>query len=146
MAADPSPFLKLRVADGPWLERALPTLIAASDACEIDGGQLMHFDVRSDNICFRRGSALLVDWNLAAIGTRRLDVAFWLPSLQLEGGPAPENVLPDADCEAAVVSGFFASRAGLPGLPGAPGVRPVQLAQLRHALPWACRALGIGKP
>ena len=38
------------------------------------------------------------------------DTAFWLPSLHSEGGPAPEEVLPDASHWAAAVSGFFAER------------------------------------
>ena len=41
------------------------------------------------------------------------------------------------------MSGYFAARAGLPVIPNAPRVRAVQLAQLRTALPWAQRALGL---
>ena len=41
------------------------------------------------------------------------------------------------------VSGFFAARAGLPEIPVAPHVRGLQRAQLRAALPWAIRALGL---
>jgi hypothetical protein len=44
------------------------------------------------------------------------------------------------------MSGFFAARAGLPPIPTAPHVREVQLAQLRTALPWAARALGLPPP
>jgi hypothetical protein len=51
-----------------------------------------------------------------------------------------------ADDFAAYVSGFFASRAGLPAPEGAPGVRPFQLAQLEVALPWACRVLDLPHP
>ena len=119
----------------------------AADACRLDGDQLLHLDVRSDNICFRAdGSAVLVDWNLAVVGNARLDVAFWLPTLVAEGGPTPETILPDAGLESAFVSGFFAARAGQPPIPGAPAIRPLQLEQLRHALPWACRALGLPPP
>ncbi|HEV2472315.1 MAG TPA: hypothetical protein VGS41_06605 [Chthonomonadales bacterium] len=63
-----------------------------------------------------------------------------------EGGPAPENLLPDAPEIAAWVSGDFAARAGLPGIPDAPRVRGVQLLQLREALPWAARACGLSPP
>jgi hypothetical protein len=72
-----------------------------------------------------------------------IDLAFWLPSLHAEGGPPPEASLPDAPEWAAMVSGFFAARAGLPLIPSAPQVREVQLFQLRTALPWAVRALGL---
>ena len=103
--------------------------------------------MRSDNICFRaHGSAVLVDWNLAEIGNPRLDIAAWLPTLVAEGGPPPESILPDAGPEAAFVSGFFAARAGQPPIPDAPAIRPLQLEQLRHALPWACRELGLPLP
>lgn len=144
IADDPAPLLGTGVVSAAWLESSLPRLVEASVACPLDGEDLCHFDVRSDNMCFRPdGSALLVDWNLAEAGNGRLDIAFWLPSLEKEGGPPPEAVLADAGPEAAVVSGFFAARAGLPPIPDAPGVRPFQLSQLRYALPWACRALGL---
>ena len=90
-----------------------------------------------------RGSALLVDWNLAVLAHPDLDLAFWLPSLHAEGGPAPEEILPAAAPLAAVISGFFAERAGKPPIATAPGVRRVQRQQLRTALPWAARALGL---
>ena len=45
-----------------------------------------------------------------------------------------------------LVTGYFAARAGLPVIPHAPLVREVQLTQLRVALPWAARALGLPPP
>jgi hypothetical protein len=147
VAADPAPLLSTGIVSADWLQRALPVLLAAGDPSVIDGDELCHFDVRSDNLCFRAdGSAVLVDWNLAEIGNARLDVAFWLPSLVLEGGPSPESVLPNAASEAAIVAGFFASRCGLPQIPTAPTVRDFQKRQLTAALPWTCRELGIPEP
>ena len=144
---DPGPLLATGVVDARWLEVALPKLLEASDACPLDGDELLHLDVRSDNLCFRAdGSAVLVDWNLAVVGNARLDVAFWLPTLVSEGGPMPETVLPDAAREAAFVSGFFAARGGQPPIPGAPAIRSLQLEQFRHALPWVCRALDLPIP
>ena len=147
VAADPAPLLATGAVSSAWLDMALPMLLEVAGPEVIAGDQLCHFDVRSDNVCFRTdGSAVLVDWNLAEIGNARLDVAFWLPSLALEGGPPPESVLPDAAPEAAVVAGFFASRCGLPVIPDAPTVRDFQRRQLTTALPWACRALGLPAP
>lgn len=147
VADDPQPFLGMGWLDDRWLEAALPILRAAAAACPLDGTSLLHMDVRSDNICFRAdGSVVVVDWNLAACGPARLDVAFWLPSLATEGGPMPEEMLSDAGREAAVVAGFFAARAGQPIISVAPLVRRVQLLQLQVALPWACRELGIPIP
>jgi hypothetical protein len=147
VANDPAPFLAMGWAGAAWLERSLPALQAAAARCTVDGEAFLHLDVRSDNLCMLPdGSVKIVDWNLAGIGPPRLDIAFWLPSLAAEGGPAPESVLPDAPDEAALVAGFFAARAGLPIISVAPMVRVVQLRQLAVALPWACRELGIEGP
>lgn len=141
--ADPDPFLSLGLCSASWLERALPELILATDRCPVSGDAFLHLDVRSDNICLRDGKALLVDWNWAHTGNALYDVAFWLPSLLAEGGPAPAEVLPESGEMAAVVSGFFAPIAGLPQHPGAPTVRRLQLDQLKVALSWAIDALGL---
>jgi hypothetical protein len=147
VAEDPTPLLGTGIVSQRWLEAGLPTLLAASGPHVIAGSELCHFDVRSDNLFFRPdGSAVLIDWNVAEVGNARLDVAFWLPSLVLEGGPPPDAVLPDAAPEAAVVAGFFASRCGLPRIPDAPTVREFQRRQLIQALPWACRLLGLPDP
>ncbi|HYY74719.1 MAG TPA: hypothetical protein VE644_00190 [Gaiellaceae bacterium] len=143
---EPTPLLALGVCSREWLDGALPALVAAEDVCRLEGEALLHLDVRSDNICFREGRALLVDWSWAVRGNPVLDLAAWLPSLEAEGGPPPEAVLPEAPEAAAFMSGFFAARAGLPRIPTAPHVREVQLAQLRTALPWAARALGLPEP
>jgi hypothetical protein len=147
VADDPTRLLSTELVTQSWLDAALPTLLRASGPEIIAGRELCHFDVRSDNLFFRAdGSAVLIDWNIAEIGNARLDVAFWLPSLALEGGPPPEAILPAAAPEAAVVAGFFASRCGLPSIPDAPTVREFQRRQLTHALPWACRLLGLPDP
>jgi hypothetical protein len=145
--ADPSEFLSLDLCTADWLDHAGPILRAAAAAATLAGESVLHCDVRSDNLCFRRGSALLVDWNLASIGNPQFDVAFWLPSLAAENGPLPEDVAPQCPAElAAYVAGFFASRAGQAGIPHAPLVRQVQSQQLRTALPWAARALDLPQP
>jgi hypothetical protein len=66
--AEPSEFLSLAFCDADWLDKAGPVLRAAAAEAPLAGGGLLHCDVRSDNLCFRSGSALLVDWNLASIG------------------------------------------------------------------------------
>jgi hypothetical protein len=143
---NPEPLLSTGVCSREWLAAALPALVQANADAELDGDELLHFDVRSDNLCFRDGVAVLVDWNIASVGNGRFDVAFWLPSLRLEGGPEPWEVLPNAGPLAAAVAGFFAARAGLPPPQGAPTVREFQLRQLEVALPWAARELGQAPP
>jgi aminoglycoside phosphotransferase (APT) family kinase protein len=143
VARDPKPFLSLSLCSADWLEASLPTLVRAEEAAPLDGDRLIHLDVRSDNVCFVGDRAILVDWNWACLGNPDFDIAFWLPSLEAEGGPPPETFLPRAPELAAVVSGFFAAHAGLPDIPTAPRVRSIQKTQLGTALPWACRALGL---
>jgi hypothetical protein len=140
---DPSSFLSLGLCSASWLQGALPALVAASLPEYTHGDALLHLDVRSDNLCFRDGRAIIFDWDLATIGNPELDVAFWLPSLAAEGGPDPSSV---ADCRleiVAIVAGFFAARAGLPKVPRGPLVREAQKAQLQRALPWAIEVLGL---
>jgi hypothetical protein len=143
VAADPEPFLALGLASRSWLEAALPVLIAASARVQSEGREVTHFDLRSDNICRSPRGVVFIDWNGACLGNGALDTGFWLPSLQAEGGPRPEEVLPARPDIAAYVSGFFAARAGLPGIPDAPRVRTVQRQQLVPALAWAARALEL---
>ncbi len=143
VAANPKPFLSLRIADANWLDAALPILISNEERCTPSGESLCHWDLRSDNMCFAESRAVFVDWNLACLSNAKLDLGFWLPSLEYEGGPKPETIMPDAPEIAAWVSGFFAARAGLPGISDAPRVRVVQREQLETALPWAVRALGL---
>jgi hypothetical protein len=146
VAADPEPLLATGLCSRAWLEESLGALVRAGETAQLGGDDLLHFDVRSDNLCFVDGRAVLVDWNLACKGNGLFDVAFWLPSLSLEGGPAPWEVLPDAGPLAAAVAGFFAVRAGLRPPPGAPTVREFQRAQAAVALPWAAKELGLTPP
>ncbi len=143
VAADPQPFLSLGLVGDSWLRAALPVLLQIDAPAAVDGEALLHNDVRSDNLCFLDGRALFVDWNLACTGQPDWDVAAWLPSLEAEGGPPPEAILPDAGALAGIIAGYFASRAGMPLIPDAPRVRHIQRVQLRTALPWAVRALGL---
>jgi hypothetical protein len=148
VARDPAPFLALGLCGSGWLDAHLDALRAAAAGAPLDGPSLLHLDVRSDNLCLRRdGTAVLVDWNLTALGNPELDPTFWLPSLQAEGGPSPEEVLPGADPRlVAAVAAFFCARAGRPPIATAPRVRSVQLVQARTALPWAARRLGLPPP
>jgi hypothetical protein len=148
VARETDDFLALGLCSSQWLERNRPDLQAAAEAASLGGEALLHFDVRSDNLCFRGdGAAILVDWNWASVGNPWIDVATWLPSLHAEGGPAPEDAAPAVPPElAALVAGFFSAHAARPALSTAPLVRGLQLRQARTALPWAARALGLPIP
>jgi hypothetical protein len=146
VAADPRSFVALGLCSAPWLEGRLDALDAAARAAPLAGDALLHFDVRSDNVCLRGGRALFVDWNWATVGNADLDLACWLPSLHAEGGPPPDRVATGLGGFAAALAGFFCANAARPPIPTAPGVRRVQLEQARTALPWACRELGLPEP
>jgi aminoglycoside phosphotransferase (APT) family kinase protein len=150
VAADPGPFLSTGLCSASWLFDHLPALAHASSTAEIEGTAFLHFDVRSDNLCLRDRQAVLVDWNSACLGDPVLDTASWLPSLEAEGGPAPQVILrdetPGLPAIASLLAGYFCSRAGLPPIPQAPHARPLQLMQSRSALPWAARLLDLPPP
>jgi aminoglycoside phosphotransferase (APT) family kinase protein len=142
--ADPEPFLSLGLCSRDWLRDALPQLSAAAEAVRLGGDVLVHTDIRSDNLAFVDGAAKLVDWNWACGGHSLFDLAAWLPSLHAEGGPPPEKLMPTGGAElAAMLAGVWAAVAGLPPPPTAPRVRDAQIAQLRIALAWAARELGL---
>lgn len=142
---DPGPFLSFGLCSAPWLADVLPALHDSVARAPIAGESLLHFDVRSDNVAIAGDRAVLVDWNWACIGNPLFDRAAWAPSLRVEGGPPPEELVPDCPPGyPALLAGFWAARVGLPPPPGAaPGLRDLQLAQLEVVLPWAVRALRL---
>jgi hypothetical protein len=87
-----------------------------------------------------------VDWNLACAGNALLDVVGWLPSLRVEEGPEPWEVVSESGGLAALIAGYFASRAACRHRRPRRGSRPFQLAQAEIAVPWAARELGLFFP
>ena len=146
VAVDSEPLLSTGLCSPPWLKVALPSLLETGRTCVLAGEAFLHLDVRSDNLCVQEGRAVLVDWNLAHVGNPLLDMVGWLPSLKLEGGPDPWDLVPDSQGFAALLAGYFASRAGLPPPATAPRVREFQRRQAEIALPWAARELGLPPP
>jgi len=144
VAANPQPFLSLGLCTSAWLEAALPVLIAAELAVPLVGEDFLHLDVRSDNLCFLEGRTVLIDWNWSCAGNGTVDVAFWLPSLHAEGGPAPETILPDRPDMACAVSGFWASKTDL----SKHDVRrrQAEISVLKTAFAWAVRSLCLPQP
>jgi hypothetical protein len=120
-------------------------------ACE--GPTLVHGDVRADNVLLAPDGVVFVDWPQAAVGTAIFDVIAWAPSVVLEGGPPPEELLarhvpprpvdPDViTVLLAAVSGFFVERSLRPPPQGLPTLRPFQAAQGEVALAWLRRRTG----
>jgi hypothetical protein len=120
-------------------------------ACE--GPTLLHGDVRADNVLLDAGRVVFVDWPHAAVGSAAFDVIAWAPSVVLEGGPPPEQLLdrhvPPVDVDPDVVTvllaavcGFFVERSFRPPPPGLPTIRAFQAAQGAVALAWLRRRTG----
>lgn len=151
VAADPAPFLSLRLCSRAWLDAALPALLEVERTAPLAGDALLHLDVRSDNLCFvpvPHERVVLVDWNWAARGNPTMDVVAWLPSLRCEGGPEPWEVLTDDEGLSVLLAGFWARSAGLPPPPQPTGehLRAQQKRSLRVTLAWAARSLGLPAP
>jgi len=118
------------------------------------GDTLLHCDIRSDNVLIRDGGgAVFVDWPHAAVGVPVLDMVCWAPSVVLEGGPEPDELLAShalccgADPEvvttlAAAMAGFLVERSLQPPPPGLPTLRAFQSAQGEIALSWLQRRTG----
>ncbi len=96
---------------------------------------------------------VFVDWPHAAVGTPVFDLVAWAPSVELEGGPQPEELLAGhrpsrvADHDVVTVllvavSGFFVAHSLRPPPPGLPTLRPFQAAQGEVALSWLRRRTG----
>jgi hypothetical protein len=138
---DPAPFLSVGLRDAAWLDRALPIILAAVDSAPVSGDRVCHLDVRSDNLCFRDGRAVLVDWNWTSLANPAVDVAAWLPSVRVEGGPQPWEVMADGGAFGAFIAGVWAAVVGLPPPDTAPTVRDLQRRALAVALDWIDRDL-----
>ena len=139
----------------PWAARRLDRLAAleAGWPAASEGETLLHCDVRSDNLLFESGGVVFVDWPHAAVGAPVLDVVIWAPSVALEGGPEPEQLLalhplarradPGAvNALLAAVAGFFVAHSLRPPPPGLPTLRPFQASQGEVALAWLRRRTG----
>jgi len=139
----------------PWATARLDELarLEAGWAEASIGETLLHADVRSDNVLLTEERVVFVDWPHACLGAAWLDLAGFLPSLAMQGGPRPwevfeahplgrnaprERVLPLI----AAFAGFFVQRSTLPPPPGLATLREFQHAQGVEALAWLRRSLG----
>ena len=149
IAGDVSPLIGLGLCSEAWLERALPTLIAAERDVVDVGDDLVHNDVYSGNVAFVADRAVLVDWGAAVKGSRWVDVAFAVLSVRVEGGELPRVDLPNEGAYAASIAGHFALEAPQPPPEWTPPdstLREDMIGDLAHALRWAAEALELPLP
>ena len=133
---------------GPEVIAAVPALADREDgwADAAAGDALVHGDLRADNLLIDAdGDIWLVDWPWACIGHPLLDLAGFLPSVGLGGGPGIDEVLrrhdvvDDTDAFEILltaIAGFFVRSSLDPAPPGLPRLRDFQRAQADVALAW----------
>ena len=111
------------------------------------GDSLVHFDTRADNVLLAPERVYFVDWPHARLGQPWVDVVFFAPSVAMQRGPDPEELLmrhpaaraakPEAiSAVIAAMAGFFTNQSLQPPSPGIPGIRQFQAAQGAVARRW----------
>lgn len=138
-----------------WSARHLQALAQleqdAADA--VDGDSLIHFDIRADNILLTSDRVWFLDWPHACLGAPWVDAILFAPSITMQGGPQPQEVLQrylghntidEAKVTAAVIAmaGSFSYQATLPPPPGLPTLREFQNAQAVVARHWVAQRTG----
>jgi hypothetical protein len=142
--------------DDPWCRERLDELASLEAQWESAAGgeSLIHGDVRSDNVLLTADRGVVfVDWSSTCIGAAWFDLVAMVPSIELEGGGAPESVLRlagfgEGDIDTArllpvvaAIAGYFAERGRLADPPGLPTLRDFQRAQGAVTLAWLRRLL-----
>jgi hypothetical protein len=149
---NPAEFLALGLCPLEWLNRHGAALKEAESGLNRRGNALVHGDVRSDNLCLLPDRVVFVDWSNAGRGNPDTDLAELLPTLHLEGGPRPYDLMPAAAPWAAWQAGHLAARA-LGGKLYEGGAQPapawlvrVLIRLARINLIWAADCLGLPHP
>lgn len=122
-------------------------------ATAVEGNTLLHMDVRADNVLLTPEQVWFVDWPHARVGAAWLDILFFAPSVTMQGGPPPQEVIaqhpacakadPTAITAAiAAIAGVFTYGALQPAPPGLPTLRAFQAAQGVVARRWLAEHTG----
>jgi aminoglycoside phosphotransferase len=141
-AAQLAPEWRDRLDELVELEAAIPAAV--------EGDTLLHLDTRADNILLTASQVFVVDWPWAAIGAPWVDLAAFLPSVAMQGGPAPDEIWAEhplshrvdgerVDAFLAGLAGMFTYQALQPAPPGLPTLRPFQRAQGDQTRGWLAR-------
>ncbi len=138
----------------PWSRAHLGDLVAleATWTAQAAGDTLLHTDVRADNILLTGDGVVIVDWPHACRGAAFVDYVFFAPSVAMQGGPEPAEVLAmsaagrsaDPQRLAAAVcalGGYFTYQSLRPPPAGLPTLRAFQAAQGEVTRRWLARLL-----
>jgi aminoglycoside phosphotransferase len=152
--ADVSTWARDRLSDLVALESGWPAAVT--------GTTLAHGDIRADNILLTPSRVVFVDWPWACLAKPWFDLIAMLPSVALQGGPEPEQVLAghpladgvdpdDITTAVAALAGMWSCLARKPDPPGIPTLRAFQRAHGAVASDWLAQrlrtrsaALGLG--
>ena len=144
IAAKPEFFLTLELCSARWLGDAIDTLIDAERNADVTGDAFVHGDIRSDNICIQGTQVKFVDWSHAARGSSTYNLAQVLPTLHLEGGPPPYEIMPNGGSYAAAsCAGHIRRLARDQGMPG--WLQDVFRRLIAIDLRWAAASLALPK-
>jgi hypothetical protein len=145
IAENPESFLQLNFCTRKWFNHAITPLIEAEKNYDRTGESLVHGDVRSDNVCFAGSQMILVDWSHATRGNALYDIANLLPTLHLEGGPEPFDLMPDGASPASYLCGGLIQRLSYDNeMPE--WLKKVFMRLIAIELGWAAKCLHIDKP
>lgn len=138
----------------PWSRARLPELagLEATWADHAAGDTLLHADIRADNLLLTGDGVIVVDWPHACRGAAFANLAFFAPSVAMQGGPEPAALLArtgagraaSREALAAVVcalAGFFTAGSLRPAPPGLPTLRSFQAAQAEVTRRWLATLL-----
>lgn len=139
----------------PWMVRHLDRLIEAEERVEAvsRGETLLHLDLRGDNMLLTDDGVVIVDWPHARVGAAWIDAVGFAPSLAMEGGPEPEELIARLDGPRQAdpkhltlgiieIAGFFTYQGSRPPVEGLPGLREFQEAQGAVARRWIAQRTG----
>jgi aminoglycoside phosphotransferase (APT) family kinase protein len=137
-----------------WSRARLADLAALEATWQIHaaGPTLLHADIRADNLMLTGDHVVVVDWPHACRGAAFADVVLLAPSVAMQGGPQPSDLLTQSRAgrsasRAALtaivcaLAGYFTERSLRPSPPGLPTVRAFQAAQGEVTRRWLAQLL-----
>jgi aminoglycoside phosphotransferase (APT) family kinase protein len=133
----------------PWSRTHLDQL-AETEATWVQhaaGDTLLHADIRADNLLITGQGAVVVDWPWACRGAAFVDLVLFAPSVAMQGGPPPADLIASSrSCRTVsrqaltslvcAAAGYVTEQSLRPPPPGLPTVRAFQAAQATIARRW----------
>lgn len=138
----------------PWSRVHLDQLadLEATWADHAAGDTLLHADIRADNLLLTGQGAMVVDWPWACRGAAFTDLVLFAPSVALQGGPPPAELIASSRSGSAAsphavmalvcaLAGYLTETSLRPPPPGLPTIRAFQAAHATIARHWLTECL-----